>query len=200
MKTILVTAGLLLAVGAAAAAQSISALERQRLVAHLEMTESWLADEVSGLSTAQLQFRPSPGVWTIMEVLDHLVVSEGIYWEDLQRALKAKPRSQPRLGTDADILWYGIDRTNREKAVPAELPKGQVRDLGAGLDAFRRQRAVILQYAKTTSDDLRSHLVERQACDAYRWLLLISTHGQRHILQIREVKADPRFPKMGSEP
>jgi hypothetical protein len=31
--------------------------------------------------------------------------------------------------------------------------------------------------------------------DAFQWLLLISTHGQRHILQIREIKAAPGFPK-----
>ena len=196
MKRTVAAAGVLLAAGAASAAPpSITPMERQRLVAHLEMSESWLVDEVSGLSPGQLKFRTAPGVWTIMEVLDHLVVSEAIYWENLQAAMKATPRSQPRLGTDADILWYGIDRTNREKAVPAELPKGQVRDLGAALDTFRRQRAVLLRYAKSTDDDLRGHLVERQGCDAYQWLLLISSHAQRHILQIREVKAELGFPK-----
>jgi hypothetical protein len=196
MKLTTAAAGVLLVVGAASAAPPpITSLERQRLVAHLEMSESWLVDEVSGLSASQLQFRRAPGAWTIMEVLDHLVVAEAIYWEDLQTAMKAKPSSRPRLGTDADILWYGIDRTNRQKAVPAEEPKGQVRDLKAGLDAFRKQRAVMLQYAKTTDDDLRGHIVEREGCDAYQWLLLISTHAQRHILQIREVKADPGYPK-----
>jgi hypothetical protein len=45
-----------------------------------------------------------------------------------------------------------------------------------------------------TQDDLRSRLVERQGCDAYQWALLISTHVQRHILQIRQIKADPKFP------
>jgi integrase len=35
----------------------------------------------------------------------------------------------------------------------------------------------------------------RQGCDAYQWALLISTHEQRHILQIREIKSDPKFPK-----
>jgi hypothetical protein len=196
MKAMVVSAAVLLAVGAASAAPPpITPMERQRLVAHLEMSESWLVEEVSGLSSGQLQFRRAPGVWTIMEVLDHLVVSEAIYWQDLQAAMKAKPSSQPRVGTDADILWYGIDRTNRQKAVPAEEPKGQVRDLRAGLNAFRKQRAVILDYAKTTNDDLRGHIVEREGCDAYQWLLLISTHGQRHILQIREIESDPNFPK-----
>jgi hypothetical protein len=37
--------------------------------------------------------------------------------------------------------------------------------------------------------------VPRQGSDAYQWALLISTHEQRHILQIREIKRDPRFPR-----
>ena len=176
-------------------AAPLTTLERQHFVAHLEMTESWLVDEVSGLSPAQLQFRRAPGTWTIMEVVDHLCVAEPIYWQDLQKAMKAAPSSQKRGGTDADILWYGIDRTQRGKAIPAEEPKGQLRDLGAGLDSLRKLHAQMLQYARTTDDDLRSHVVEREGCDAYQWLLLISTHEQRHVLQIREIKADPKFPK-----
>jgi len=196
MKMTPIAAVLLLALGAGSAvAASLTKLERQRLVAHLEMTESWLVDEVSGLSSAQLQFRRAPGVWTIMEVVDHLLVAEPIYWENLQKAMKAPPSSHKGFSADADILWYGIDRTQRQKAVPAEEPKGQLRDLQAGLDAFRKLRGQMLQYARTTDDDLRSHVVEREGCDAYQWLLLISTHGQRHILQIREIKADPQFPK-----
>jgi hypothetical protein len=195
-KTIPIAAAFVLTLDASsAAAASLTRLERQRLVAHLEMTESWLVDEVSGLSPAQLQFRRAPGVWTIMEVVEHLVVAEPIYWQDLQKAMKTPPSSQKRSGTDADTLWYGIDRTQRQKAVAAEEPKGQLRDLRAGLDAFRKLHAQMLQYARTTDDDLRSHVVEREGSDAYQWLLLISTHEQRHILQVREIKADPNFPK-----
>jgi hypothetical protein len=196
MKTILVAAVFLFALGAGPApAAPLAALERQRLAAHLEMTESWLVDEVSGLSAAQLQFRPAPGAWSIMQVVEHLVVVGPIYWQDLRNAMKAPPSSPRRSGTDADILWYGIDRTQRQKAVAAEEPKGQMRDLGAGLDAFRKMHAQMLRYARTTDDDLRSHVVEREGSDAYQWLLLISAHEQRHILQIREIKADPKFPR-----
>jgi DinB superfamily len=167
--------------------------ERQRLIAHLEMTASWLFDEVSHLSSAQLTFRRAPEAWTILEVIDHLVVVGPIYWQDLQTALKG-PGGQTTPASDADILWYGIDRTNREKAIPTEVPKG-LRDLQGGLDTHRKLHARLLQYVRTTEDDLRGHIVERQGCDAYQWALLISTHEQRHILQIREIKADPKFPK-----
>ena len=196
MRTMPIAVVMSAALGAGfAPGASLTALERQRLVAHLEMTESWLVDEVSGLSPAQLQFRPAPGSWSILEVLDHLVVAEPIYWQDLQRAMKAPPGSRKPPATDADILWYGIDRTQRQKAIPAEEPKGQLRDPRAALDTLRKLHAQMLQYVRTTDDDLRSHVVEREGSDAYQWMLLISTHEQRHVLQIREIKADAKFPR-----
>ena len=87
------------------------------------------------------------------------------------------------------------DRTNREPALTSESPKGQLKDLAAGLADYRRQHARLLQYARTTKDDLRNGFVARQGCDAYQWALLISTHEQRHILQIRGIKTDPKFPR-----
>jgi hypothetical protein len=63
------------------------------------------------------------------------------------------------------------------------------------MKAYRAQHAELLQYVRTTKDDLRGRLVDRQSCDAYQWALLISTHEQRHILQIREIKANPKFPR-----
>ena len=97
--------------------------------------------------------------------------------------------------TDADVLWYGIDRTNREIALPAEEPSRKLRDLQQAMQTYRAQHTGLLQYVRTTSDDLRRRLVDRQQCDAYQWALLISTHEQRHILQIREIKANPKFPR-----
>lgn len=185
---------LLIAPGSARAAE-LTALERQRLLAHMDMTASWLADEVANLSESQLDFRRSPGSWNILEVLEHLVVVGPIYWDDLQKAVKGPPASRLPRSSDDDILWYGIDRTHRETAIPSEVAPGKLRDVRAGLDAYRKQHARLLEYIKTTKDDLRSRVVERQGSDAYQWALLISTHEQRHILQIREIKADPKFPK-----
>ena len=191
-----VMCALLLLPGAPApGAAEITALERQRLVAHLETTASWFLEEVSNLSPDQLRFRRAPTSWSIMDVIDHLVVVGPIYWKDLQRAVKSPPVDRMLSSRDADILWYGIDRTNREGAIASEIPSGQLRDLQAGLDAYRQAHARLLQYVRTTKDDLRSRVVDRQGCDAYQWALLISTHEQRHILQIREIKADPSFPR-----
>src|SRR5688500_8378098 len=109
-----------------AAATSLTDLERQRLVAHLEMTSAWLADEVSYLSPAHSDFRPSPEARTIMQALEHLVVVGPIYWQDLQTALRSPAAGRRSATTDADMLWYGVDRTRRETAIPAEDVKGQL--------------------------------------------------------------------------
>ena len=190
--TLVVAAVLILRAGPAGA--QITDLERQRLVSHLQMTGSWLAEEVSALSTEQVNFRPSANAWTILEVLDHLVVVGQIYWNDLQGAT---PVSSGRAGmmSDVDVLWYGIDRTNRETALKTEEPSRKLRDAAAGVADYRRQHARLLEYVRTTKDDLRRRFVERQNSDAYQWALLISTHDQRHILQIREIKSHAKFPK-----
>jgi uncharacterized damage-inducible protein DinB len=192
MRTLIAASLALTAV--VALAEPLTPLERQRLVAHMEMTARWLEDEVSGLSPQQLAFRPSSTAWSILEVLDHLVVVGPIYWKDLQ---SARPVSAGRVGmmNDDDVLWYGIDRTDREIALKTEEPSRKLQDLQSAMKAYRAQHAELLQYVRTTKDDLRGRLVDRQSCDAYQWALLISTHEQRHILQIREIKANSKFPR-----
>lgn len=178
-----------------AGAGPMTDLERQRLLAHLEMTSSWLIDEVSVLTPAQLAFRRAPEEWSIAQVIDHLLVVSPIYWSDLQAAAKAAPQTGALRNSDADLLWYGIDRGFREKAIPTEVPKGQFKDLAGALAEYRQHHDRLAKYIRTTDDDLRGRLVARQGSDAYQWALLISTHEQRHILQIREIKSHPKFPK-----
>jgi len=197
MRTIrhLSLAALMLLGSAQAAAAQITPTERERLVAHLEMTAAWFLDEVSSLSPAQLDFKPAPRAWSIRQVIDHLVVVGQIYWDDLQKALKTPMRDRAPASGDAEILWYGIDRSYRETALAPENPRGQLQDLQTALATYRKHHARLHAYAKTTTDDLRKLYVERQRSDAYQWVLLISTHEQRHILQIREIKTDQKYPK-----
>jgi DinB superfamily len=185
-------------IGLAAAAAAWSAppadLDRQRLVAHFEMTESWLADEVSNLSQEQLTFRPSPTAWNILDCVEHLDLAEPGYWKIVQNAMTLPASRKLSPSTDLDRIWYGIDRTQRTKTVPAETPKGTYTDIGPALQAFRATRATMLEYIRTNNDDWRHHLVPEWDRDAYQFMLMISAHSQRHILQIREIKHDPKFP------
>jgi hypothetical protein len=168
--------------------------ERQRLLAHLEMTESWLVSELSGLSPAQLQFRMTPESWTILDVVEHLAVAEPQYWQHLQGSLDQPAGTVKPEATDAGILWYGIDRSHRSRTGEARTPKGRWSEVQAPLGEFRALRGTMRKYAETTGGDLRGRLLKDGNMDVYQWFLMISSHAQRHILQIREIKAHASYP------
>src|SRR5688572_15895545 len=107
-RTVVLVCAVISSATTSRAAGELTSLERQRLVAHMEMTANWLIDEVSNLSQSQLEFRRSPGSWNIIEVVEHLVLVGPIYWDDLQKAVKGPPSARIPRGGDDDILWYGI--------------------------------------------------------------------------------------------
>jgi hypothetical protein len=179
-----------------AAADPMTAGDRQRLVAHLGMTEAWLASELEGLSDPQLTWRPAPDVWSVKDVVEHLGIAEPQYWQQLQDSLKAPatPGYKPE-ATDSAILWYGIDRSNRSKTGEPRVPDGRFKDAAAALASFRKLRATMLDQARTSGEDYRGRKLTEGNMDVYQWFLMISTHSQRHIMQIRELKASKDFPR-----
>ena len=181
---------------APAAAGPLTPGERQRLIAHLQMTEAWLAGELAGLSDAQLTFKMTPDSWSIANVVEHLAIAEPQYWANLEASMKEPVKADYKpTATDEQMLWYGIDRTNRQRTGEARVPHGQFTTAQASLASFRALRAKMLETAKTSQDDFRGRPFMGGGQDVYQWFLMISTHAQRHILQIREIKAHAAYPK-----
>src|SRR5450631_3422502 len=75
------------------AADPLNQHDREHLMAHLQMTASWLPDEVSPLSEEQLNYRSAPGKWTVAEVVQHLAIAEPNYWKLFQDGLSPPPQS-----------------------------------------------------------------------------------------------------------
>jgi hypothetical protein len=182
-----------------AAAEGMKDGDRQRLLAHLDMTENWLVSELDGLTTQQLTFRMSSESWSIMEVVEHLAIAEPQYWQRVQDSMKQPPADKRPEATDAGILWYGIDRTNRAKTGEARVPKGKWQNVKDSLSEFRKLRRTIRDYATNTTEDPRTRMLLEGNMDVYQWLLMISTHAQRHILQVREIKSHTGYPRIAAK-
>jgi DinB superfamily len=178
---------------------AMSALDREHLMVHFEMTTQMLAEQVRGLSSAQLEYKASPDRWSIREVVSHLAVAEPDYWREVQKSLKAPPdmNTKKSSATDADIMWYGIDRVVHTKTGGGHEKVDTYKNLDEALGKFQALRAIMIDYIKTTNDDLRAHSFGDygETIDCWQWMLEISTHSERHINQIREIKNDPNFPK-----
>ena len=172
--------------------------DREHLLVHFEMTTQMVAEQVRGLSPAQLEYRASPDRWTIRECVSHLAVAEPDYWRDLMKSVKAPGdmKEKKSVATDADIMWYGIDRVVHQKTGGGHEKVETYKDLGVALAKFQALRATMIDYIKSTNDDLRAHSFgDKERIDCWQWMLEISTHAERHIQQIREIKNEPNFPK-----
>jgi hypothetical protein len=181
-------------------AAPMTAADRQHLLVHFQMTTQMLDEQVRGLSPAQLEYRAAPDRWSIREVVSHLAVAEPDYWREIQKALKAAPdmKEKKSSATDAEIMWYGIDRVVHTKTGGGHEKVDTYKDLGEALGKFQTLRATMINYIKTTNDDMRAHSFGEggpEVIDCWQWMLEISTHAERHIQQIREIKNDPNFPK-----
>ncbi len=200
MKTIRILPLLVLTMTLRLSAAPMSDTDREHLLVHFEMTTQMVAEQVRGLSPAQLEYKASPDRWSIREVVSHLAVAEPDYWREIQKALKAAPDMATRKSsaTDADIMWYGIDRVVHTKTGGGHEKVDTYKDLGEALGKFQALRATMIEYINTTHDDMRAHSFGDggpEVIDCWQWMLEISTHSERHIQQIREIKNDPNFPK-----
>lgn len=207
-----------------ARAESISDADRAYLVAHLDMTREFVVQATRGLSNGQWLFKPAPLRWSIAQCIDHLAATEEYVIKMVrERVLTAaeplagafpsigkkreaalqKPRRMSRLD-DAIVLRWMTDRTSAvqtpvDQRPPIEevAPRATFVDPHSALDHFLSVRAATIEYAKTTSDDLRGHFTrvalgpdfpDMQFHDGYQWLLRMSAHAERHLMQVQEVQ------------
>jgi hypothetical protein len=198
---LIVLTAVVLAGGALPARAELTAEERAKLVRYLTETRDQVLAEAQSLSEAQWTFTPGPGRWSAGEVVQHLALSEPFLFA-VQQKLVSGPAATPEQrqaaeGQDAVVLKVIPDRTQKVNAPEPLQPAGKTGGQGDVLTAFRTARARTIDYAAKTGDDLRARVGDSPMgpLDAYQWLLFIGAHTERHLAQLREVKADPAFPR-----
>lgn len=185
-----------------AGAEPLSRGERDRAMSDLHATRKRFLDSIAGLSQAQWNFKPAPEVWSIAQIADHVVVSEGALFDVIQKKLLTSPAQPGKRGStkakDEQVLRVMPDRSQKRKAPDYLEPAGKWVTQDAAVSEFRKLRDAHIAYVDQTQDDLRAHFTENRVVgeiDGYQWMLLISAHTERHVLQIEEVKASAKYPK-----
>lgn len=180
---------------------SITAKERKFAVAELKETKADILSAVKGLSDEQLNFKTAPDRWSIKECVYHITLAENSLWPMLEATMKNPPTPEKRQEvtvSDQDILNGVTNRTEKRQAPDNIRPdKAPWHTTQEALAAFKLARGQHLKYVKTTTEDLRNHIMTLPfgKIDAYQFILFVAGHSQRHLLQIKEILADPAFPK-----
>jgi hypothetical protein len=89
------------------------------------------------------------------------------------------------------------NRTQKVKAPEPIVPSGKFATPADAAKEFAARRDKSLEYARTSTDDLRVHVAKGPlgTMDSYQFLLLMAAHTGRHTDQIREVQANADYPK-----
>jgi uncharacterized damage-inducible protein DinB len=176
--------------------------DRDRAVAELRASQKLFLDAISGLSEAQLSFKPTPERWSVAECAEHIALSEDSYFDLITNRIMKSPAAPAKKaeveGKDDLVLKAMADRTSKRIAPEPLQPAHHWGTIEALIVHFNAGRGRFIRYVQSTQDDLRDHFLAHRAVgliDGYQWILLASGHTVRHTLQINEVKSDPDFPK-----
>ena len=179
---------------------ALSDQERSYLIEQLEQSRKAMLASIDGLTEAQWTFKPAPAVWSVQECAEHIVLAEGYIFGGAQQILKTPAVERPeRSNSDVDhILVDRVQDRSQKATAPEPLVPGRKFATPADASkAFITAREKTIAYVKSTQDDLRTHVGPGPAgpMDAYQFLLLLSAHSARHTAQIKEVEANPSYPK-----
>jgi DinB superfamily len=201
MKKLFIALAALVFVSFVAAPAGLSKKERKTATKFLKDSEKNAVKLVSKLSDAQLKFKPSPDQWSVEECMMHIAASEKMLRGMVDNGVKAAANPEKRADikmTDEQVMKMIEERTTKVKTFsPLEPPNTGYKTAADAVASFQENRAKLIDYLKTTSDDLRNHVLTLQigSFDAYQMALFIGGHSNRHVNQMKEVMADPNFPK-----
>lgn len=180
---------------------SLTDQERKTAADLLQQTEDGVISSVAGLSEAQLNFKPAPDKWSVSECIKHIAVTEQGLWQMTNGAIQATANPEKRSeikATDDQVVQMIESREQKVKTYPSMEPQNTpYKSMEEAMASFKADRAKLIEYVKTTNDDLRNHVatLPMGSFDSYQMILFIAAHSNRHTKQIEEVKADPNFPK-----
>jgi hypothetical protein len=175
--------------------------ERAFLLDQLEQTKKDMLASINGLTAAQWKFKSAPNVWSVAECAEHIALAEDFIGGLAQQLLKTPAVDRPATSnseTDHKMVVMIGDRSHKATAPEPIVPTGKFATPEDAAREFTERRDRTIAYVKATNDDLRVHVTTQGplgTMDAYQVLILVAAHSGRHTAQIREVEANPGFPK-----
>jgi hypothetical protein len=180
---------------------SISKQERKTAISLMKDTRAEVLKSIKGLSETQLNYKAVPDNWSVKECMYHIAISEKNLWDALEGAMKtpANPEKRSEIKmTDDQLIAMMKNRGFKVKTVEPFEPKNTpYKSLDEAIEDFKRRRADHIKYMKSTTEDLRNHVIQMPFgwLDCYQLCLMMASHTNRHMQQMEEVKMDAGFPK-----
>ncbi len=177
----------------------------QEITDRIAHSRQRLLQSISGLSDAQLNYKPSENAWPICDIVHHLALTDEANAKLMSNLLKrSRAENIPPDPSPDDSELHSADDVFARMAEP----KFQAPDFVAprshlpvdeSLGRLKSSRGRMLEAIEQLSSyDLRrvthAHPFAGDLT-AYQWMLIAGGHEFRHTEQINRMKALPDFPK-----
>jgi DinB superfamily len=174
--------------------------DRSYLVDNLTQTRDALIKETQNLTDAQWNFKESKDRWSIKEVVEHIAIWELLLTHEVSRALGAGVQADLARNPEPDTMFlrFIMEETPHisveyTKPFTYTLPMG-LNDGKNNLAWFVKMRNESIGYLKIATEDLRYYYLKKGRPNVHQVYIYIFGHGERHLRQIRKVKANVNYP------
>jgi uncharacterized damage-inducible protein DinB len=168
------------------------------IAAFLDETRAAILRAVEPLSPEEAARRPSPGAWSVDEILTHLsLVEPGVAKRIAKSVGKAKGDGLERETSVAPILGCldgpALDRINEKQVAPEFVEPKAALSKAEALAALALSRES-LRHAMGEADGWALEKVVAPhirlgTIDMYQWLVFVGRHEQHHLAQIERTIA-----------
>lgn len=175
--------------------------DRKYLLDNLTRSRNALLRETGGLTEKQWTFKESPNRWSIAEIVEHIGIWELLLQREVNVGLSAGP--QPELAasaaSDSMVLGFIMEEKphfSNEYTVPFTFaqPSGLLTGEQATAILMKRRNESI-EFVGSAKDDLRACYMNKNRDNIHQVYITTFGHMDRHLRQIRKIKANKDFPK-----
>jgi hypothetical protein len=174
--------------------------DRQYLLDNLIRSKEDLINETKDLTQAQWNFKESPDAWSINQLVEHLGLYELIFNNDIAFALQMGPF--PKFTHYApDQVFMDQDPSDQKKNNTTDYTKPFSYTVPLGnnqgednLTWVTKMRQEAIDFVKSEDRNLRIYYVNFGP-NVHQKCIQIFSHSDRHLRQIKRVKANVNFPK-----
>jgi uncharacterized damage-inducible protein DinB len=166
--------------------------EKEILVRRLRESEEKFVAAAS-VSEDCAAIKPSKDGWSILEVVEHVTLSDR---EMLRCYLDAGSNErQRRPDAEAAIAAFGSDIGMKLQAPAHVFPAGRHQSLVEALQAYREVRRELVDFVNAEREDFRGRILPHPMTDmdGHQIFLFVAAHSDRHARQIEEIKKSAAY-------
>lgn len=174
--------------------------DRKFLLDNLTRSKEEIIAETKNLTKEQWNFKESPDRWSINQIIEHICLYELIQMNEVATALNMGPIPDFNHYLP-DSVFITKDPDRHKKNVTTEYTKPFTYSVPLGnnegknnLTWYTTMRNESIEFVKNDQRNLRAYYVCFGPNIHQRYFAFFQ-HSFRHLKQIKEIKAHPKFPK-----